>query len=64
MTELYPGEREGYKWRVVWFPPDKPFAIFHGLEEQVRRRAEQESDWHPLVERRAFTLGHWEGCDG
>lgn len=62
--DIYPGVREGYEWRVVWFPPDKPHSIFHGTEEQVRKRAETEAEWNPLVERRPYTLGSWEDGNG
>ena len=59
-AELYKDESSTVQWRVIWFPPEWPHRVFEGTEEAVRKRAEKEAQWNPMVESRTVTLGAWE----
>lgn len=47
------------QWRVIWFPPDRPEGTFSGSEQAVRRRAEQQTEWNPIIERREIITTPW-----
>lgn len=56
-----PGDDEGVEvqWRVTWFPPGKD-QVARGTEAKVRRIAQQQAEWNPIIEWREVTIGPWQ----
>lgn len=53
-------EKTEVQWRVTWFPPDRAQRQFTGTERAVRKRAEEEDYWNPIIERREVIVSEWE----
>ena len=51
-------DEQEFQWRVTWFPPGKHAVVRTSTEQVIRRIAEAQSEWRPIIERRAF--GPWE----
>jgi hypothetical protein len=49
------------EWRVVWFPPGQKQAVRQGhTEAYVRAIADEQAEWHPIIECRTITVSDWE----
>ena len=47
-----------YQWRATWFPDDVPERSVVGSEAKVRKTADANAAFLPIIERRP--LGDWE----
>lgn len=48
------------QWKVTYFPPDRNDVVRTGTEKQVRKVAELQAEWNPIIETRTITVGEWE----
>jgi len=48
------------QWKVTWFPPDVKERTITGNEARVKKTADLQRDWNPIIERRTITVGDWE----
>jgi hypothetical protein len=51
------------QWKVTWFPPDRSDVVRTGTERQIRKQAQLQADWNPIVEKREIVVGPWEMVD-
>lgn len=52
------------QWRVTYFPPDRKEVVRTGTERQVRKIAQGQEPWHPIIETRTIVISEWEEDPG
>jgi hypothetical protein len=51
------------QWKITWFPPDRSDVVRTGSEVQIRKQAQLQAEWNPIVESREITVGPWQIVD-
>ena len=46
------------QWKVTWFAPNGD-VVRTGTEVQVRKAAELQAAWNPIIEKREIVVGPW-----